>query len=97
MRDKDVLTTFRCIVIIETPEIIAESICSNGIPGVETDNYCCLKECGTCGGSGCRNRPGGKEGCCKGAIDDAGVLCDDSGAAPCIMTSGEAWGGTRMS
>ncbi|CAM9923420.1 unnamed protein product, partial [Laminaria digitata] len=34
--------------------------CSNGLTGVDDgDDICCELQCGTCGGSGCRNRPGG--------------------------------------
>ncbi|CAN0410953.1 unnamed protein product, partial [Laminaria digitata] len=44
---------------------------------------CCELQCGTCGGSGCRNRPGGTDGCCIGTITDSGVMCSDSNEAPC--------------
>lgn len=41
-----------------TPPIL----CSNGVPGVETNGICCEAQCETCGGSGCDQRPGGKVG-----------------------------------
>ena len=52
-----------------------------------------MAACGTCGGSGCgdRARDAGLSGddCCVGAIRDAGVYCDDSKAAPCLIGSGK--------
>ncbi|CAN0456201.1 unnamed protein product, partial [Laminaria digitata] len=34
--------------------------CSNDLAGVDNgDDICCEAQCGTCGGSGCRHRPGG--------------------------------------
>ena len=36
-----------------------ETVCSNGLIGVERDHICCAAQCGTCGGDGCRDRPGG--------------------------------------
>lgn len=33
--------------------------CSNGVNGVEDEGTCCESQCGTCGGFGCRSRPGG--------------------------------------
>jgi len=41
---------------LETP---TETICSNGLLGVERNGICCEAECGTCGGAGCAGRPGG--------------------------------------
>lgn len=60
-------------------------LCSNGVPGVETDGICCEAQCGTCGGSGCDQRPGGKSGCCTGTIEDSDDYCSDTNAAPCIV------------
>ena len=37
-----------------------EVVCSNGLPGVEANGVCCEAQCGTCGGSGCGGRPGGR-------------------------------------
>ncbi|CAN0510195.1 unnamed protein product, partial [Scytosiphon promiscuus] len=34
-------------------------VCSNGLPGVQSDDICCDSSCGTCGGAGCAARPGG--------------------------------------
>eukprot|EP00903_Cladosiphon_okamuranus_P006313 g6189.t2 len=61
--------------------------CSNGIPGVEAAGVCCKEECGTCGGTGCSTRvPGfGQYDCCVGRIVETGVLCSESGGAPCIV------------
>ena len=39
---------------------VPEEVCSNGVPGVQRDEICCEAQCGTCGGSGCGQRPGGQ-------------------------------------
>ncbi|CAB1104288.1 unnamed protein product [Ectocarpus sp. CCAP 1310/34] len=60
--------------------------CDNGLAGVSTGVYCCTLGCGTCGGSGCSSRAEGLNGddCCTSNIASNGILCADSGAAPCI-------------
>ncbi|CAM9126243.1 unnamed protein product, partial [Ectocarpus sp. 4 AP-2014] len=60
--------------------------CDNGLAGVSTGVYCCTLGCGTCGGSGCSSRAAGLNGddCCTSNIASNGILCADSGAAPCI-------------
>ena len=67
--------------------------CSNGVPGVEADGVCCVAECETCGGAGCRNRARAvgltSDDCCVQRISDSGVYCDDSETAPCIVRDGE--------
>ena len=71
----------------------AAQTCSNDLPGVEDAGACCVAACGICGGSGCGDRAqdAGLSGsdCCVGAIRDAGVYCDDSMAAPCLIGSGK--------
>ncbi|CAN0532025.1 unnamed protein product, partial [Scytosiphon promiscuus] len=42
---------------------VLEQICSNGVPGVQQDDFCCEAQCETCGGRGCGERPGGKASC----------------------------------
>lgn len=68
--------------------------CSNGISGVEAAGVCCKEECGTCGGTGCSTRvPGfGQYDCCVGRIVETGVLCSESGDAPCIVDEGDLFG-----
>lgn len=67
--------------------------CSNGFTGVERAGICCTLDCGTCGGSGCnrRAREAGltSKDCCITAIEESGVLCEDSGTAPCIFGEGK--------
>ncbi|CAM9421032.1 unnamed protein product [Ascophyllum nodosum] len=67
-------------------------VCSNGLVGVDNSDVCCVAECGTCGGAGCgrRGRDAGltADDCCAGRIRDTGVICSDSGAAPCIIDDG---------
>ena len=47
---------FELFAPVETP---TETLCRNGLPGVEQNGICCEAECGTCGGAGCAGRPGG--------------------------------------
>ena len=35
-----------------------DSVCSNGLPGIEAEMVCCDAACGVCGGATCGNRPG---------------------------------------
>ncbi|CAM9812879.1 unnamed protein product, partial [Ectocarpus fasciculatus] len=58
-------------------EPTATDVCSNGIPGIQTGNACCLAECGTCGGRGCAEFGGGlgEDNCCQSEIEDFGELC----------------------
>ncbi|MBN2802347.1 MAG: hypothetical protein JXR91_04560 [Deltaproteobacteria bacterium] len=56
--------------------------CSDGIANI-ANTVCCALSCGTCGGAGCAQLPGGAENCCAGTIIDNGILCDNSNA-PCI-------------
>ena len=59
-------------------------MCNNGLPGYEAANVCCALECGQCGGVGCSQLPGGKE-CCTSDVLATGMLCSESGTAPCII------------
>ncbi len=54
--------------------------------GVRSGNICCAAQCGECGGSGCSVRPGGSAQCCSSPIRDSGILCEDSGMAPCLIS-----------
>lgn len=59
----------------------ADASC-RGIPS-PNGKACCSLACGTCGGQGCDNRPGGKENCCSGVIVTKGIRCDKADP-PCI-------------
>ena len=63
--------------------------CSNGFPGLEARGVCCTSGCPQCGGRGCGSqaqRVGlSASDCCAGRITSRGVLCSDSGMAPCII------------
>ena len=37
-----------------------KATCSNGVPGIQNDNICCENQCGSCGGTGCSQLPGGE-------------------------------------
>ncbi|CAN0056924.1 unnamed protein product [Pylaiella littoralis] len=64
--------------------------CSNGIEGIDGNGVvCCALGCGTCGGPDCSTAGGlGKSSCCGGTIKDSGILCSESGSAPCIIDAG---------
>ena len=58
------------------------------IPGINASNkVCCSTSCGTCGGSECSSRPGGKSSCCGSGVKSSGLYCDETNAAPCIIGS----------
>lgn len=61
---------------------------SNCLHGVQQPNggVCCASMCGTCGGTGCGQRPGGADACCSGHVRDAAVACSETnGVGPCVM------------
>lgn len=61
-----------------------DSVCSNGLVGIEADEVCCELSCGVCGGVGCGNVPGlTGDQCCVATIEATGDLCSMTGAAPC--------------
>ena len=61
--------------------------CSNGVAGHEGWGMCCPVGCGygRCGGGYCRSFGGDDDVCCTTAIEDSGIMCSESGAAPCII------------
>eukprot|EP00439_Symbiodinium_sp_Y106_P020264 s3315_g2.t1 len=62
--------------------------CQGG--GIKNGQTCCLSDCGSCGGSGCSGRPGGRTQCCigetvrpcDGYTDQGCRIPDDWTAAP---------------
>ncbi|CAM9604115.1 unnamed protein product, partial [Ectocarpus sp. 12 AP-2014] len=78
-----------------TAEPVSEptgDVCSNGIPGIQSGDSCCLAECGACGGSGCGEFGGGlgEDNCCAVRIEEYGELCSVALAAPCYVDDGSA-------
>lgn len=55
---------------------------------------CCPASCGSCGGQGCGQRPGGAEACCRKTILRSKMLCSAK-QAPCVMV-GEGKGTDPM-
>lgn len=55
------------------------------VGGILRGDICCAKGCGECGGKGCAKRGNGGHECCTGAIEEAGLACSATGAAPCIV------------
>jgi hypothetical protein len=43
--------------------------------GLASGRACCAASCGTCGGTGCSQRPGGAAACCSGSITTAARSC----------------------
>merc|ERR1719242_2689853 len=68
----------------ELTEKTPDPTCVNGVLPLNGE-YCCPESCGTCGGPGCSQRPGGAKACCLGHIEASGNSCDD-GPAPCIVS-----------
>lgn len=62
--------------------------CSTGIAG---GTICCAASCGTCGGMGCADKPGGSQACCKNPIIASGVSCAQAGP-PCILDGASSGG-----
>lgn len=58
--------------------ITGDPTCSTGIRGVRKDGKaaCCKSSCGTCGGGGCAERPGGVAACCIFYVFDEQPSCD---------------------
>lgn len=63
--------------------IVAASSCEGGMPD-SAGQVCCIKDCGRCGGPGCRLRRGGSLGCCAGNILSKNHMCS-SNHPPCIL------------
>ncbi|CAM9267001.1 unnamed protein product [Ascophyllum nodosum] len=71
---------------VGTASPVVSSECSNGLPGYQDRDVCCLLACGQCGGPGCGTIPGtgGSSNCCSTTIREEGVIC---GQPPCIIDS----------
>ena len=53
--------------VAETPEL--QCLANGGVfTGSGAGTTCCAGSCGSCGGSGCGNRPGGGANCCVGTV-----------------------------
>ncbi len=63
------------------PCVIPDPEC---LKGIKNGSTCCAEPCGTCGGIGCGDRPGGANSCCVEYIQDAGLSCSES-LAPCVI------------
>lgn len=64
-----------------------EDFCSFGILNGQGDT-CCASSCGSCGGNGCKDLPGGKEQCCPWYIRDNPVECSSTSSVGCLMPKG---------
>eukprot|EP00752_Nemacystus_decipiens_P009057 g8086.t2 len=66
---------------------VVPSTCSNGLPGYQNLDICCLESCGVCGGVGCGTIPGtgGSASCCPTTIREGGQICGNGVVAPCII------------
>lgn len=59
-----------------------QNLCSTGI---KKGRFCCGSSCGTCGGRGCQNRPGGERACCLADIKASGRKCNGRNMQNCLM------------
>jgi len=53
--------------------------------GLKKGRFCCGNACGTCGGRGCQNRPGGERSCCLSDIRASGRKCNGRNMQNCLM------------
>ncbi|KAG5187391.1 Sorbosone dehydrogenase-domain-containing protein [Tribonema minus] len=63
------------------PGSAGDPTCANGI---RVGSTCCAKSCGSCTGTGCDTRPGGRLSCCTSGITETGRRCSTT-TAPCII------------
>eukprot|EP00904_Undaria_pinnatifida_P005826 jgi/Undpi1/2373/HiC_scaffold_13.g05756.m3 len=77
------------LVALSSLHVSSGASCANGLEGVQQNDICCAAECGTCGGVGCSQRPGGQDLCCTTLIEISGMRCSDTKAAPCIIDDEE--------
>lgn len=65
-----------------------DTVCSNGISGIQVGDACCRAGCTQCGGTKCSTNTGtsgyGAAECCVDTIISAGVECGGDVVAPCI-------------
>eukprot|EP00752_Nemacystus_decipiens_P010756 g9573.t1 len=71
---------------------LTAAVCSNGLEGIQSTSadVCCVEGCTLCGGVGCTPPNGSaltSADCCTSEIILSGVFCDESLAAPCIVTT----------
>jgi hypothetical protein len=54
--------------VAETPEL--QCLANGGVFTADSSQvvFCCAGSCGSCGGSGCADRPGGGANCCIGTV-----------------------------
>lgn len=81
-----IISALLCDHTVTTPT----QTCSDGTEGIDGNGVvCCPTDCGQCGGAGCTTAgaAAGLDGsdCCGGTIRKAGVYCDDTDKAPCII------------
>lgn len=53
--------------------------------GIQNENVCCLKECGSCGGKNCSTRVGGADNCCMSNIYIKNKYCNTASDVSCII------------
>lgn len=63
-------------------EVMAGGMCQTGIRG---GRFCCAASCGTCGGRGCQNRPGGGNSCCTNQLRRSGRRCSRPNMESCMI------------
>lgn len=62
----------------------SDPTCSTGILNAAR-TACCAASCGSCGGTGCDQRPGGAAACCTSSVTAAGASCSGN-LPPCVPT-----------
>jgi len=73
------------------------SLCSEGLVGSEgTWPVCCPLKCGSCGGAGCNQRPGGVDECCSSGIAKVGKRCRASSDSACVLLPPDPFAALRF-
>ncbi|CEM23853.1 unnamed protein product [Vitrella brassicaformis CCMP3155] len=73
-------------LLLTYPVTSHASFCTRQLGGTydAANDACCPAYCGTCGGVGCENRPGGRPNCCGDKIvTDFTKTCEDTMRPPC--------------
>eukprot|EP00177_Eucheuma_denticulatum_P003010 GFKZ01005412.1.p1 GENE.GFKZ01005412.1~~GFKZ01005412.1.p1 ORF type:complete len:369 (+),score=16.12 GFKZ01005412.1:186-1292(+) len=76
-----------CIrVLVRTGSADEEEPMNESDTRVCNSRVCCPLSCGSCGGTGCDERDGGRRNCCESDIRLFGSICEELDDAPCVLS-----------
>ena len=76
---------FALVALAAAASAAPDPNCDTGIRAARRNDICCASSCGSCGGAGCGDRPGGGGNCCVGTIESSARSCLDH-PPPCVVT-----------